>query len=209
METIIYGLCAAVVLMWLANAIRFYQNQYKHKFYKHIYSNFFEYYYKFSVKHDASVSSYIKNRIGANRIVFNSYLNEKYVPVHELVTIITTNGVLVCYIINSIGEVSGKDSDKHLIVKHDNKRFKIKGPKEAVDKHIKAITDKCGELPFEVCYFFKKGVDFSGFKTDAKRAYYQDAIKVLEEMDNHLSDEQVEIYYKNLTSHLVKEEKNA
>ena len=43
METIIYGLCAAVVLMWLANAIRFYQNQYKHKFYKHIYSNFFEY----------------------------------------------------------------------------------------------------------------------------------------------------------------------
>lgn len=126
METIIYGLCAAVVLMWLANAIRFYQNQYKHKFYKHIYSNFFEYYYKFSVKHDASVSSYIKNRIGANRIVFNSYLNEKYVPVHELVTIITTKGVLVCYIINSIGEVSGKDSDKHLIVKHDNKRFKIK-----------------------------------------------------------------------------------
>lgn len=103
METIIYGLCAAVVLMWLANAIRFYQNQYKHKFYKHIYSNFFEYYYKFSVKHDASVSSYIKNRIGANRIVFNSYLNEKYVPVHELVTIITTKGVLVCYIINSIG----------------------------------------------------------------------------------------------------------
>lgn len=70
-------------------------------------------------------------------------------PVHELVTIITTKGVLVCYIINSIGEVSGKDSDKHLIVKHDNKRFKIKGPKEAVDKHIKAITDKCGELPLK------------------------------------------------------------
>lgn len=46
----------------------------------------------------------LKNRIGANRIVFNSYLNEKYVPVHELVTIITTKGVLVCYIINSIGK---------------------------------------------------------------------------------------------------------
>lgn len=209
METIIYGLCAAVVLMWLVNAIRFYQNQYKHKFYKHIYSNFFEYYYKFSVKLDASVSSYIRNRIGANRIVFNSYLNEKYVPVHELVTIITTKGVLVCYIINSIGEVSGKDSDKHLIVKHDNKRFKIKGPKETVDKHIKGITDKCGELPIEVCYFFKKGVDFSAFKTEAKVAYYKDVIKVLEGMSNHLSEQEVETCYKSLTTHLVKEEKDA
>lgn len=209
METIIYGLCAAVALMWIVNAVRFYQNQYKHKFYKHIYSNFIEYYYKFSVKHDASVSSYIKNRIGNNRIVFNSYLNEKYIPVHELVTIITSKGILVCYIINSIGEISGRDSDKHLIVKHDNKRFKIKGPKETVDKHIKNIIDKCGKQEIEVCYFFKKGVDYSGFKTEAKTAYYNDAIKVLEEMNNHLSDEEIEKCYKDLTTHLVKEEKNA
>ena len=207
METILYGLCAAIVLMWMVNAIKFYQSQYKNKFYKHIYSNFIEYYYKFSTKHDASKSSFIKNRIGNNRIIFNSYLNDKYVPVHELVTIITAKGILVCYVVNSSGEISGKDSDKHLIVKRDNKRYKIAGTKETIDKHINNIKKKCGVENIEVCYFFKKDTDFSKFITDNKKAYYSDAINVLEGLSGSLSDEKIESYYKELTTHLVKEKK--
>ena len=207
METILYGLCAAIVLMWMVNAIKFYQSQYKNKFYKHIYSNFIEYYYKFSTKHDASKSSFIKNRIGNNRIIFNSYLNDKYVPVHELVTIITVKGILVCYVVNSSGEISGKDSDKHLIVKRDNKRYKIAGAKETIDKHINNIKKKCGVENIEVCYFFKKDADFSKFITDNKKAYYSDAINVLEGLNDSLSDEKIESYYKELTTHLVKEKK--
>ncbi len=207
METILYGLCAAIVLMWTVNAIKFYQSQYKNKFYKHIYSNFIEYYYKFSTKHDASKSSFIKNRIGNNRIIFNSYLNDKYVPVHELVTIITIKGILVCYIVNSSGEISGKDSDKHLIVKRDNKRYKIAGTKETIDKHIDNIKKKCGDLNIEVCYFFKKDSDFSKFATDNKKAYYNEAINILESLNDSLSDSEIELCYKELTTHLVKEKK--
>lgn len=209
MEVIIYGLCAAVALMWFFNALRFYQSQYKNKFYKYLYSNFLEYYYKYTVKHDLSTSSYLKNRVGNNRIIFNSYLNEKYVPIHELVTIITNKGVLVCYVINSIGEISGKDDDKNLIVKHDNKRFKIKGPKEAILKHLKNIKDKCGENNAQVCYFFKKGTNFNNFKTDDKKASFNEVIKIVEDMKGQLSDFEIETYYHNLTTHLVKEKKNA
>ena len=108
---------------------------------------------------------------------------------------------------NSSGEFNGKDSDKHIIIKRDNKRFKIAGTKETIDKHVDNIKKKCDVENIEVCYFFKKDTDFSKFITDDKKAYYNEAINVLEGLNDSLSDDQIESYYKELTTHLVKESK--
>ncbi len=207
METIIYGLCASIVLLWSVNAIRFYKTQYKNKFYKYIYSNFFEYYFKFTNKHDASKSSYIKNRVGENRIIFNSYLNDKYIPIHELVTIITSKGILACYIFTSSGAVIGRDSDSYLYIKRDGKNYRIQGVKDTMDKHIKNIKEKCNVDNVDICYFFKNDCNFENFKTKEKCAIYKDAIKILNEENGSISSENIELYYKELTTHL-KENKN-
>ena len=209
MDKIVVGMVIAILVMFIINAIRFYIHQYKGRFYSYLYSNFLEYYFKYTNKNDVSTSAYLKNQIGPHKMVFNSYLNAQKKPIHDFVTIFHSKGILVCYIVSSAGDISGKDSNAHLVIKRDGKLYQIPGPKEGIEKHVSMLKEKCGkDAPIEVCLFFKpKNTDYENVMTSYKKANYKEVTKICNEMNGSLREDEIENYYASCTTHLVKEEK--
>ncbi len=206
METILYTAVTVLLFFYLYDAFKLYRGQYKGRIYSSIYSGFMEFFFRYKFRNDASESSYFKNRIGKHKIIYNSYLNEKYQPLHSFVTVVHSKGILVCYIFTSSGSIAGKDSDKNLIVRHSGKAYRILGPKEAVDKHVALIKKNCGEeAPVDVCYFFKDKVDYTLFKTHDLTSPYKKIVEVLENQQHDLSEFKIDEYYAACTTHLVKE----
>ncbi|MDO4199023.1 MAG: hypothetical protein Q4D13_08570 [Erysipelotrichaceae bacterium] len=208
MEIFLYSLVGTVMLLYGFNAFRFYRSTYKGKIFKDIYSGFIEFWYRYNIRNNASESSYIKNQLGTHKIVYNSYLNEKYEPIHQFITVYTLKGVLVCYINGSTGDVSGKDSDKYLVVRRDGKAYRIPGTKDVVEKHLKTIRSTVTENTLvDMCYFFKNDTTYERFKTSYKAASYKEFMDVLKTLDGHMSAEGISESYDMATSHLLKEKK--
>lgn len=208
MDKIVVGMVVVIVVMFIVNAIRFYLHQYRGRYYRYLYSNYFEYYFKYHNGRNASQSAYLKNRLGHHRLVFNSYLNAEKRPMHDFVTIFHNKGILVCYIVTSTGEISGRDSNTYLVVKRDGHSYRIPGPKDGIKRHVELLKQKCGEdAPIDVCIFFKPNTDYEYVQTSYKKANIKDICKVCDEMEFSVRDDEIENYYASCTTHLVKGDK--
>lgn len=181
------GFLSALLFIFIFKAIRVY-NGYKGKIFKEIYSSFIEYYFKYKYKKNLSVSGWLNQEIGFHRILFNSYLNQEKKLVHEFVTIFHEKGIMVFYIVTSIGEYTGNDTDKYWILKRDNKSYRILNPKAMISEHVDYIKSQFNaDTIVDSCVLFTDNSDFKKLKTKLKCAHYHQLTDELKQQNNIVS----------------------
>ncbi|MBP3400130.1 MAG: hypothetical protein J6K75_10255 [Erysipelotrichaceae bacterium] len=206
MEIFFYGFFGIIIIAMGMKAYEDYKF-YRGSFYTILYSGFIEYYIRLRQKKDLSQSDWLKQELGDHRIVFNSYLDQNGIPVHNFVTIFHNKGVHMFSIIQNSGEITGKDKDKHWIIHRDKKTFRIPASSSLLEQHIQLTKNKTGIEHIEGVLMFKNDADFSKMKTSWKTAKYSDLLNVLKEGNQDLSLAEIEAYFKKCTEQLKNHKK--
>lgn len=206
MELFFYGFFGIIIF---ALGLKAYQDYkyYKGSFYTVLYSGFVEYYLRLRQRKDMSQSDWLKQEIGEHRIVFNSYLDQNGVPVHNFVTIFHNKGVHLFSVIQSKGQITGKDKDKHWIVHRDGKTFRIPASSELLRQHIDYVKKQTGLSQIEGVLMFTDTADFSKMKTEWSTAKYSELLNVLKNGTGSMTTMEIEACFKKCTENVNKQKK--
>lgn len=203
MEIFFYGFFGVIIF---AMGLKAYQDYklYKGTFYSVLYSGFVEYYLRLRQRKDLSQSDWLKQEIGDHRIVFNSYLDQNGKPVHNFVTIFHTKGTHMFSIIESKGEISGKDKDKHWIIHRDGKTFRIPASSALLEQHIDYVKKQTSLTNIEGVLMFQNDTDISKMKTSWNTAKFSELLDVLKNGSEERSLLEIEACFKKCTENVNK-----
>ncbi len=208
MELFFYGFFGIIIFALGTKAYQDYKH-YKGSFYTILYSGFVEYYFRLRQRKDMSQSDWLKQELGEHRIVFNSYLDQNGIPVYNFVTIFHTKGTNMFSIIQSKGEITGKDKDKHWIVHRDSKTYRIPASSSLLQQHADLVKSKTGIHEVVGTLMFPDDTDTSKLKTEWNKASYSELMNILKNGNGSMTTMEIEACFKKCTENVAKNKKGA
>lgn len=206
MEIFFYGFFGVIIFSMGLKAYQDYK-LYKGSFYTILYSGFVEYYVRLRKRKDLSQSDWLKQEIGEHRIIFNSYLDQDGIPVHNFVTLFHNKGAHMFSIVHSKGEITGKDKDKYWIVHRDKKTYRIPSASSLLQQHIDTIKKQTGIQHIEGVLMFPDGADFTKLKTVWNTNKYSELLQILKNGTGTMTTMEIEACFSKCTENLNKKKK--
>ena len=180
MEVLVGAIIVVFVLVMGFRAFAGYSS-YKGTLYQELFGSYLEYFWRMSMQRDLSKSSYLRERLGEHRIVYNAYRDGKGNIAATFATVFSTHGHAAICMVATAGAVAGKDTGSWT-VERDGKRFALASPMTYVRRQKKLLDSFMKGAPIEYIIAFNKGTDVSAVDCSCTVLTIDEVVKHLEEM---------------------------
>ena len=154
MEVLVGAIIVVFVLVMGFRAFAGYSS-YKGTLYQELFGSYLEYFWRMSMQRDLSKSSYLRERLGEHRIVYNAYRDGKGNIAATFATVFSTHGHAAICMVATAGAVAGKDTGSWT-VERDGKRFALASPMTYVRRQKKLLDSFMKGAPIEYIIAFNK-----------------------------------------------------
>jgi hypothetical protein len=180
MDQFIFGIVTFLVIYLSIRAVRLYKN-YKGNIYPHLFSSFFEYFYRYEIMKDCSKSFLLSKEIGTHRLLFSMAKNEKGEIAYHFVTVFYNKGIVVTDYLNLSGMIKSHKNDVYWYVKShkDNKEYKIGNPEIALNSYRRQIDSVLENIETKTYITLNDIADTSGLKSEIEVVRYSDFVSLL------------------------------
>ncbi len=180
MDQFIFGIVTFLVIFLSIRAARLYKN-YKGNIYPHLFSSFFEYFYRYEIMKDCSRSFHLSKEIGTHRLLFSIAKNEKGEVAYHFVTVFYNKGIIVTDYLNLSGDVKSNKGDAYWYVRNhkDNKEYRIGSPEIAVNAYKRQIESLISNVETKAYVAVNDSVETGGLKSDVEIVRYSDFVTLL------------------------------
>lgn len=201
MDIIFIGFISIILVLSLFQAIRLYKH-YKNTFYTVLFSNYFEFFYRYHFKQNASTSNWLKQELGFHKILYNSIVDKNGNATQTYITLLCNYGVFVIRDMLSFGNFNGNSNDHswfiHREKNQESKTFKIPNPQINLKKHIH-YQEKQLQLTCDGIIAFPQTSDFSKAKSDYSMLHYGDVISYIKQQPIKYSNDQILIAFNRIS----------
>ena len=191
MEVFLLSIITALLVVYGFKAYRLYPS-YKHSIFPDLIPSFLEYFYRVTIRKDASTSSFLKSKIGTHRMTFTTLQNNDHKITSRFVILLYNKGIALISCLDPKGTVSGQANDKHWFIRRENQTVKIANPKIESDKYAILVKKKYPDLPLTQYVAVGNDSDISKVKCDFIVCHNNEMIRhLLEASTPYVEDEKI------------------
>lgn len=165
MEVLLMSIIVALLVVYGFKAYRLYPT-YKNSIFQDLMPSFLEYFYRVTIRKDASTSSFLKDKLGTHRMTFTTLQNNDHKITSRFVIILYNKGIALISYLDPKGALSGQTNDKHWFIRREKQTVKIANPKIESDKYAILLKKKYPGLPLTQYVAVGNECDISKIKCD-------------------------------------------
>lgn len=194
MDVILYGLITVVLSLTLFQAFRL-RKHYRGTLYPALFANYLEYFWRYQFRQDLSFSSWLKQELGFHRLLYNSVVDQNGHVEQTYVTLLCTRGVFVIRDVRSEGQISGKQNDKHWIVRRqaqdETKNYRIANPTAGLHQYSRYQSQALGGVTCKEILAFPDPADLTQAKSDVCLLHYNEVVRWIKQQPESFSEPQI------------------
>lgn len=153
-STVLTALVIVLAAFLVARGVQLWPS-YSGTIYQELFSSFLEYFWRMRFKHDLSVSSYLKSRIGNHRIVYNAAIGKKGAKLADFITVFSEHGFVSICLLPYSGDIYSAAGNGKWKVTQQGKTVRIPSPLVLIAQQKQFLRKTLGDkvpVKYEIAF---------------------------------------------------------